>query len=243
MKLILLILVSAFIASCSSVPQPFEPESFKKGLYRKDMRVEANGYKGHGFVVAPKADKYNLRINAMGKLDLFTMTSCHREITQEDAGYKGRFLGFGRNNKLARAEYVPAKGIEDNGSCPLEFGGYEKKRGRHSWGFLIPEHEGVSLPSVVRCNGRDTQYRGVSACQSRAGLIQRIEFPGEMVYQVPKEYKDQETCQYEHIKVIDKKIFEYKMPKGECMLYFQEVADPGRISEHYDYGYTKIMIE
>ena len=239
----ILFFLSIFIVSCSSTPQPFEPESFKQGLYRKDMKIEANGYKGHGFVVAPKADKYKLRINAVGRLDLFTMTSCHREITQEDAGYKGRWLGFGKNLKLARVEYDPAKGIEDSGSCPLEFGGYEKKRGRHSWGFLIPEHEGSKLPSVVRCNGRDAQYRGVSACQSRHGLIQRIEFPGEFVYQIPKEYEGQETCQYTDIKVIDKRIFEYRMPKGECMLYFQELDEPGRVGEHYDYGYSKIMIK
>lgn len=242
-QIITLIVVAIFMTGCSSISQPFEPESFKKGLYRKDMKLEANGYKGHGFVVAPKAKKYTLKVHAMGKLDLFTMTSCHREITQEDAGYKGKFLGFGRNNKLAKVEYEPAIGIEDTGSCPLEFGGYEKSRGRHSWGFLIPEHEGSKLPSVVRCNGRDTQYRGVSACQSRAGLIQRIEFPGEFVYQIPKEYASENRCQYTDIRIINKKIFEYRMPEGECMLYFQEVADPGKISEHYDYGYTKIMIE
>ena len=42
---------------------------------------------------------------------------------------------------------------------------------------------------------------------------------------------------------IDGKILEYRMPQGECMLYFQEVAEPGRLAEHYDWGYTKIMIE
>ena len=243
MKLIILTILSLVVASCAMTPQPFEPESFKKGLYRKDMKLKANGYSGHGFVVAPAAETYKVEVRAMGKLDLFTMTSCHREITQEDAGYKGRFLGFGKNNKLARVEYQPAVGIEDNGSCPLEFGGYEKGRGRHSWGFLIPEHKDAKLPSVVKCNGRDTQYRGVSACQSRAGLVQRIEFPGEIVYQIPKEYKDMEKCQYSDIRVVDKRIIEYKIPEGECMLYFQEVAEPGRISEHYDYGYTKIMID
>lgn len=243
MKLIFLITLSFVVASCSTTPQPFEPESFKKGLYRKDMKIKANGYSGHGFVVAPAAEKYKIEALATGRLDLFTMTSCHREITQEDAGYKGRFLGFGRNNRLAKVEYVPSRGIEDNGSCPLEFGGYEKKRGRHSWGFLIPEHSAAKLPSRVKCNGRETQYRGVSACQSRAGLIQRIEFPEEIVYHVPKEYEGLGRCQYNKIRIIDKRIVEYTMPEGECMLYFQEVADPGRISEHYDYGYTKIMIE
>ena len=129
MKLFSLILVSLFFASCSSIQQQFEPESFKKGLYRKDMKIEANGYKGHGFVVAPAAETYKVRVYAMGNLDLFTQTSCHREITQEDAGYKGKFLGFGRNKKRADFEYRPAKGIEDTGSCPLELGGYEKKQG------------------------------------------------------------------------------------------------------------------
>jgi len=186
----------------------------------------------------------------VGKLDLFTFTSCHREITQEDAGYKGKFLGFGRDSKMAKLEYIPVDGIENTGSCPIEFGGYEKKRGRHSWGFLITEHKGSTLPSVVKCNGRETQYRGVSGCQSRHGLIQRIEFPKPVVFQIPKKYTDSTSdyvkgglCQYKDLRMLDSKIIEYRMPKGECMFYIQEVADPGRISEHYDWGYTKIMIK
>lgn len=237
MKLLLLVLFSLVLTSCSTVQSPFEPESFKKGLYRKDMKLAANSYSGHGVLVIPKSKKYKMNVKAIGKLDLFTVTSCHREITQEDAGYKGRFLGFGKDSRLAKMEFIPAKGLEDSGSCPIEFGGYEKKRGRHSWGILVAEHDGATLPSKVHCNGRDAQYRGVSICQSRAGLVQKIEFPTPVVYNLDK------ACKYTHVKLIDGKTFEYRMPEGECLIYFQEIGDSARISEHYDYGYSKIIIE
>lgn len=236
MRFIIALIMLLSLIGCSSVQPPFEPESFKKGLYRKDMKIDANGYKGHGVVVVPKQSNYKMEVLAMGNLDLFTFTSCHREITQEDAGYKGRWLGIGKNKKLAKMEFMPAKNIEDNGSCPIDFGGYEKSRGRHSWGVMLMENTESTLPSLVQCNGRDTQYRGTSACQSRAGLVQRIEFPRRVVYDLDS------NCNYENVKLIDDKIFEYQMPEGQCTIYFQEVGGEKRISEHYDYGYSKIII-
>jgi hypothetical protein len=235
-QFLILLILTILAASCSSVKPPFDPDAFKKNLYRRDMTITADGYQGHGFIVLPKKDKYTLEIKAQGKLDLLTFTSCHREITQTDAGYKGRFLGFGKDLKLAKMEYEPMKGIEDTGSCPIEIGGYEKEKGRHSWASVLMEHLGSTLPSVTKCNGRESQYRGVSACQSRAGLIQRIEFQVPVVYDLDK------NCSYKNVRLIDGKILEYQMPEGECLVYFMEKTGEKRISEHYDYGYSKIMI-
>lgn len=235
-NLILLFALCLIASACSSVQPPFDPDAFKKNLYRRDMVLTSNGYQGHGVLVLPKKEKHTLEIKALGKLDLLTFTSCHREITQTDAGYKGRFLGFGKDLKLAKMEYEPAKGIEDTGSCPIEIGGYEKDKGRHSWASLLMEHEGSTLPSVTKCNGRETQYRGVSACQSRAGLIQQISF------QVPVLYDLDKKCTYKNVKMLDEKTIQYQMPEGECLMYFMEKTGEKRISEHYDYGYSKIII-
>lgn len=222
--------------SCSTVQPNFEPDSFKKGLYRKDMKITANGFQGHGVIVVPKQKKYKMDINALGKLDLFTFQSCHREITQEDAGYKGRFLGFGRNKKLAKIEYQPVTGLEDAGSCPVDIGGYEKVKGRHSWGALIMENDKFKLPAIVKCNGREVQSRGTSACQSHAGLIQRIEFANPIGYNLDK------NCKYSSVKLINERIFQYRIPEGQCITYFREKGGQKRYAEHHDYGYSKIII-
>ncbi|MGB1290514.1 MAG: hypothetical protein ACPG5Z_00180 [Pseudoalteromonas sp.] len=221
---------------CSAVTPKIDVESIKERLYRKDMKIEANDYKGHGVLVVPRENKYKMKIKALGNLDLFTFQTCHREMTQEDAGKKGGFLGIGKDKKLAQLEFAPSRGIEDDGSCPIDIGGYEKKKGRHSWGAIILENKKFTLPSVVRCNGQTTQYRGTSACQSRAGLIQRIEFS------VPVGYDLDPNCKYEGVKMTEVNIFEYQIPEGQCVTYFREKADKKRYSEHHDYGYTKIII-
>ena len=234
-NLVLLLAMLVTFLSCSSVQPPFDPDAVKKGLYRRDITITGSGYQGQGVVVLPKQNKYQLELKAVGNFDLLTFTTCHREITEKDAGYKGKFLGYGKDKKLAKMEYEPAKGIEDSGSCPIDIGGYEKKDGRHSWGAILIENEASKLPSVVKCNGRETQYRGVSACQSRIGLLQRIEFLIEVEYDLDTK------CKYENIK-FDGKVFEYAMPQGECLIYFMEKTGEKRVSEHYDYGYSKIII-
>lgn len=236
---ILILLSALFLVSCATNQPPFEPESFKKGLYRKDMKIVANGHKGHGVLVVPQNKKYKLEMKALGKLDLFTFQSCHREITQEDAGYKGKWLGFGRDKKLAKMEYEPVTGLEDDGSCPVDIGGYEKKKGRHSWGSLIPENKHFKLPAIIKCNGREVQSRGTSVCQSHAGLIQRVEFQMDVGYDLDAK------CEYKDVKLINNRVFQYRVPEGNCLMYFRakELIDGKKVyAEHYDYGYTKIII-
>jgi hypothetical protein len=235
-QIAILLFMFIFFTSCSSVQPPFEPESFQRGQYRRDILISGSGFQGHGFLVLPKRSRYTLELKALGNLDLFTFTTCHREITQTDAGYKGKFLGIGKDKRTTKLEYEPAAGIEDTGSCPIEIGGYEKEKGRHSWGSILVENEQSTLPSVVKCNGRENQYRGVSACQSREGLIQQIVFASPVAYDLD------ERCEYKNVKLIDGRIFQYQMPEGECLIYFQEKSGEKRISEHYDYGYSKIII-
>jgi len=224
------------LSACVTTQPKIDIEAIKEKLYRKDMEIQANDYKGHGVLVVPSETKYKIKIKALGNLDLFTFQSCHREITQEDAGKKGGFLGIGRDKKLAQLEFAPSKGIEDKGVCPIDIGGYEKKKGRHSWGAIILENSKFTLPSVTKCNGQTTQYRGTSACQSRAGLIQRIEFT------VPIDYNLDPSCQYEGVRLTNERIFQYQIPEGQCVTYFREKDGKKRYSEHHDYGYTKIII-
>ena len=74
-KTLLLLLLLLTTISCSMIPAPFEPESFKKGLYRKDMKLEANDFKALGVLVVPYSEKVKIEAKAIGKLDLFTFMS------------------------------------------------------------------------------------------------------------------------------------------------------------------------
>jgi hypothetical protein len=233
MRYILFIL----LISCATVQPPFDTEAFKNGLYRKEVVLSVDGKTGLGALTVPKKEKYDIWLSSLGNMDLFRITTCHRETILKGVGFKGNFLGIGKNDKLTNIKYSPVKDIEDNGTCPVEFGFYEKKKGRHSWGVLIIESNNLLLPSTTKCNGETLENSGVSVCQSRAGLIQRIVFSEAVVFQIPKN-----GCKYD-FKITDNKVFEYRMPEGECMVYFQEINDNGRIAEHYDYGYKKILVD
>ncbi len=141
---------------------------FKKGKYRKTQQVkETVSFCGVG--VLPNMAEYNIKINSFGALNFFALTTCHEETTTENPDG-----GFFKKKGELYFNYTPT--MERGKACPLYISAYNKKQ-RHGWGFLAFEHPRYKLSSVVYCNGYVNQYNGVSVCQSREGLIQKIHFP------------------------------------------------------------------
>lgn len=215
-----------FFFSCTSVPQKLDPDLF----YKRDMQISINGHQGEGVLVIPRAPSYNFDIKAQGKLDLFTFTTCHREQTKEQAGDRGWF----KDASHRRFKFIPAPIEAELLACPAQLGGYERIKGRHSWAFVDFEHPSLTLPAFLSCNGAQHNTRGVSICQSKAGLIQEIRFTEKVLW--PQE----NTC----IKLVsdDEKRFRFKMPKGQCVFRFVTKSNEEKYHRLTILGYEKILI-
>lgn len=227
MKYILTCLL--FLAGCTSVSQKLDPRLF----YKRDMKIEVNGFKGEGVLVVRSANNYDFAVDARGRLDLFTFTTCHREETKEKAGEGGLF-----GNKHKRTwNFVPVNGMEAGGiSCPVQLGGYEKVKGRHSWALVDFEHPDLTLPAKIKCNGSVYNSKGVSICQSKTGLIQEISFTTDVLTTKQKH----ENCPPLESK--DMKVFRYEIPKGQCVYRFLTKGGDAAWHRHTTIGYEKILI-
>lgn len=224
-KLLFLLLFT----SCISTQSNFTNEDFKNSYYKKDMKISANGFKGTGTLVLPKTANYNFEFESYGDLDLFTFATCHREISKEEAGEKGIF-GNKRKTKVA---YAP--NTMEITACPIDIGGYDADKGRHSWGFVSIETEKHTLPAAVQCNGESYNSRGTTICQAKTGLVQSLSFENEVVFVLDKACVDLKP-------VYKDKVFTFQMPRGTCVNYFKEVKVPNRIHELTTFGYEKILI-
>lgn len=180
----LILLLFMILIGCSIAPtkiQRLNPETF----YKRDMIV--NGHEGT--LVLPYQSQYSFHVEARGKLDLFTMTTCSKEETKEKAWnvtqtIKKGLFGWGKKKIDKTSEvkfsYTPSE-LERDRFCIMELGGYEKSGGRHSWALIDFESPKFKSKAIVICNGRTYQANGVSVCQARVGLYQSIKFKNKVI--------------------------------------------------------------
>jgi len=214
------------ITACTSVPQKLDDKTF----YKRDMGIVVNGHQAEGVLVVPRSPQYAFDIRAKGKLDLFTFTTCHRERTRENAGERGWLA----NKKRRKLIFEPTPLEKSEVACPVQLGGYERIKGRHSWGLVVFEHPSLTLPALVSCNGSQYNARGVSVCQAKAGLLMQIVFSEKVIW--PKT----NTC----IKLTssDSKSFTFKLPRGQCGFRFVTQSGEERYHRLIVVGYESILI-
>ncbi len=193
------------------------------------MKIKVNGHKGVGTLVVPATGVFNFEIEARGKLDAFVYSNCQRHIYQEEAWGEGWFDSAYKT----KIEYIP--NAKERGHCPLNFEGYEKKKGRHSWALVDIEDGSANLPALIYCNGSTYNSRGVTVCQSKAGLRQHISFTEE-VNVVPPPGCGQLTTK-------NSKDFDISLGRGECVYIFQEKKkDSNKHHRLTTYGYDEIIL-
>ena len=213
---VLLVLFILFLIDCSNVVQELDP----KKIYRFDMVIKCGDRSGDGILVLPKKKKYTLRIKAWGKTDLFTLTSCHREVTLNP-----------KSQKIS-LNFFPT--LESNLiACPVLLGGYEKIKGRHSWGFIDFEDSKHTMPANLKCNGKTDLHNGVSVCQSREELFQEISFPQKVRYATSKK------CEWQVKK--EGFVYRYKVKKGLCVYSFKAIG-LDKWHRHTTHGYDAVLV-
>lgn len=205
---------------------------FKNGKYRKTQLIREKATLC-GVGVLPDLDEYTIKIKAYDDLNFLTLTTCHEETTSEnpDAGWK-------KKDGELTFSYKPT--MEKGKACPLYVSAFSRKQ-RHSWGILIFENERYQLPAKLYCNGYMEDYDGVSACQSREGLLQKVVFdePVKLVKPVNGAADRKGDCP-----VIGKdgdKEFEFKIPNRECFYGFIGMNSK-KIHQMLTIGYEEIIV-
>lgn len=216
MRLKPFIVAVLLLSGCVSVsPDALNVEK----LYRKDMELKIDGQKiTDGVYVLPKKPAYKITAYLYRKAQIFKITSCHREWVWQAPGDDIDFV------------YEPIKGIEDTGLCPLEIGGFDLK-GQHSWAY-IDFAGSETLTAEIGCNGHIAQHNGVSICQCRKGLIQRITFREKVKGYSVERCGDLETQ--------DNKTFQVIVSPSKCVYLFKN--SDGAEHRLTTIGYDDIML-
>jgi len=186
-----------------------------------------------GVGVLPYRKSYDLTVVNKGKLNFFSMTTCHREITTENPDD-----GIFRKNGKIKVKYTPT--IELGEACPLFLAAFNRK-GKHGWATIALEHPKFRLAAQLECNGSVYKGNGVSICQSRFGLIQKISFEKEVVPVRPVNGAAERKKACPVLPTKDNKTFEYMMPTRECIYQFVEKGSK-KIHKLYTIGYEQLIV-
>lgn len=224
-----IILLGVILSACSSVPQKLDPETFHK----RDLPfcVDDIGC-FEGVTVLPQRASYTFEVAPKGdaNIDLLVATSCHREETFEKTA-SGWFI-FQKKNRF-KYPYTPAKYIEDDGDCALMMNTLEADKGRHAWMLALFEHPKYQLPATLSCNGQPRRtYQGVSVCQSKVGLSQRIEFDE------PVMIEHQANC---NVPTRNGTGYEWKLSEKQCRYTFLG-GHTNRMHALVTLGYNGVLV-
>lgn len=198
-------------------------------------KVEKNKLKFCGVGVLPYKPFYKITVNSPGKLNFFSLTSCHEEDTTENAD-----RGIFNKNGRIKIRYKPD--LEQGLACPLYVAAFSKRQ-RHAWGILAFEHPRFKLKARMRCNGYTAITNGVSMCQSRNGLVQELVFDEEVKLMDPVLGSGGrvEECPSLEKTTKDFKRFLFRLPKRECVYGF--IGKKSRkIHKFYAIGYEDIIL-
>lgn len=212
----LLIIFIFLLGGCSTIQQ-----LNTNTVYRKDMEIRVDGIKMRGGVyVLDKRQKYDIKAYFFKKADKFVVTTCHRHMVWSNPGDDISFT------------YEPDPQLEqsEDNLCPLECGAFDSS-GQHSWCY-IDFRSTETLVGRLSCNGEINRLvYGVSICQSKTHLAQRI------VFDVPVSFVSSEDCP--EPETTDKKTFIIEVGRNKCFYLFQAGQDFHRLTT---FGYDDVIL-
>lgn len=257
MKPILIILLLSVIGCTTPTPQKLNPAVYYKNdiCFSYDMDVKKYGKvrtwfrNKHkrvfeqnkdntkvifcGVGVLPYQAEYKIHIDSFNRLNFFSMSTCHREVTTENPD-KGLF----KKNGFHKIHYRPT--VEAGKACPMYVGAFNKK-GRHGWGIVAFEHPRFTLEATIECNGDSIQFGGTSICQARYSLLQTITFDEEVLPVRPVNGPAGRKADCPVLATKDNKKFNFIMPGRECVYGF--IGKTSRKKhKFYTVGYEQLIV-
>ena len=218
-----------------------KPTTKKVGVvrtfFRNNRRIKRENKKNRitfcGVGVLPYQETYKIKVESFAKINLFAMTTCHREITTENPDD-----GIFRKNGIVNIEYNPT--VEKGKACPLYVAAYNRQ-GKHAWGVIALEHPRYGMAAEVRCNGDKYSANGVSICQAREGLLQEISFLEEVKPVAPVNGSADRKKPCPELLTKDNKNFKFSMPPRECVYGF--IGKTSRmVHKLYTVGYEEFIV-
>lgn len=218
--------MGALLAGCSSlVENRLNPATY----YYHDIKMQIEGLGTHkGMAVVPKKDSYKVKVWGYGDIDHFTLRTCHREIKIADPAVDWWNKGYEFEFKKTT--------IEKEGVCPVELGLFNHE-GQHGFGLIDFKMTGEDLNAKINCNGEEVEFEGTYICQARAGLIQEISFPEEVIYEASNPGCDAFSFKGEGTF----KSARFSVARGHCVYYFGGI-ESDKILRLMTYGYDRIAI-
>lgn len=227
------LLIALLLQSCTMLDGALLTETKIGEYYKRDLKFTVDGEEHEGFAILDARRSYSFSIVPDKPFDLFTASTCHREIAADKVDIKRKRRWFGASSKTAiRFSYVPREGVETDGYCGLEMGIYDKDNGQEYWAFIDFVHDMPwDMRAKLYCNGEFLDGLNSAICQARVGLEQRIEF-------------DESVEAVSDCLVLDQyegRVFRWNQPPRECLtLFFNSEGEHFRMTT---FGYSRIKIK
>jgi len=136
--------------------------------YRLDLKIDNIGNIQYGLAILKDKPLYTLELTSNGLMDYLSFNSCSTTITKTNAG------GI-LKRKETKINFRPNE-IEKEFNCDAKIDITEKKKQRHTFGYVVFENPKFKLPAKVICGDKTNDFSGVSVCQNYAGNKIRIKF-------------------------------------------------------------------
>ena len=201
-------------------PTALNPNS----IFVKNMAMSVNGKTGIGVISVPVSSNYKIEILLESKPEIIRFYNCHRELILEKTALTG----------LKQSFYLaPLAGIETDGFCPVTIDALDLS-GINASGII--EFQNEQLKSSVFCGGAVSSNSGVSICQARVGLSQRILFFEDVIFE-----KLDAACS--DLMPLNHMVgFDVEISKGLCVYtFYSKKSDT--FHRLVTFGYTDVLLK
>jgi hypothetical protein len=221
MKQLIALFFSLFFVGCASVGGTLGNWEGAVGKMDYDlaaMPFEIGGQKYKGTAVIDRKSSQDILFFLPKDTIKLMVTTCNRE----------KFFAYPDFNKTFKYTYIPIMFLENTDSCFMTVTAITKYG--ETFKSIIDFRAGETLVGHLACNGEETKEVGTGFCQSRDGLVQRIEFSFPVVG------VSQDGCPA--LNEVSNNSFEFKMAPGFCTYKFaDQKKEKFRLTT---FGYTRI---
>lgn len=229
----IIVLLFLLLNACAISPVNTSAPAAPPAVNKFDMYGTINGEAFNGVGVIPAATSYDMVISSRSDINMLTVQTCHRNFLADDVITQGWI----KKNKTYEYKWTPAPGIEDDGSCIIRIGSYNKSvGGTNAWAVIDIQTPDMTLPAMNECDGVQTQTQGVSMCQTLKGLIERLTFAVPVKIDtaaIPAGCAGTLSA--------NGMVWEYQMGQGECVVIFDTIEAPHVMHRHTTEGYNNVI--
>jgi hypothetical protein len=240
-------LLTAAIAAClislSGCATPgLQTQLSSNEVYKLNLASTVNSYyfEGYGVVPSSPSKSYEIKITSATDIDAIIINTCAREEVIESALQISRFGKWLERKKTLALVYTP-NDLESTGLCLMQVGTFNRNEADANASAIFDfEDATATLPGLSVCNGDNVSgTHGVTFCETRAGLMQRVSFPVPVIAATTNVSAD---CKVDQEASSDKTAYDFRTPRDLCVFRYSELTSPFRQHRHVSRGYTKVKI-